>query len=103
MSTAAVTLGVLVLAVGSFALRGGGAVLRDRIDLGPATQRLLDRGTVVLLVAVALTSALADGGDPAPASRAVGVAAGAAAVLLRAPLVVVVLVAAATTALVRAL
>ncbi|NQX05702.1 AzlD domain-containing protein [Rathayibacter sp. VKM Ac-2856] len=103
MSTAAVTLGVLVLAVGSFALRGGGAVLRDRIDLGPATQRLLDRGTVVLLVAVALTSALADGGDPAPASRAVGVAAGTTAVLLRAPLVVVVLVAAATTALVRAL
>lgn len=102
MSTAAVTLGILVLAVGSFALRAGGAVLRDRIDLGETTGRLLDRGTVVLLVAVALVSALADGTEPAPASRVLGVAAGAVAALLRAPLVVVVLAAAATTALVRA-
>ncbi|KQQ05355.1 MULTISPECIES: AzlD domain-containing protein [unclassified Rathayibacter] len=101
MSTAAVTLGIVVLAVGSFALRTGGAALAGRIDLGEATGRLLDRGTVVLLVAVALVSALADGTEPAPASRAVGVAAGATAALLRAPLVVVVLSAAAVTALLR--
>ncbi|QHC67647.1 AzlD domain-containing protein [Rathayibacter sp. VKM Ac-2759] len=102
MSTAAVTLGIVVLAVGSFALRAGGAALGDRIDLGEATGRLLDRGTVVLLVAVALVSALADGTEPAHASRAAGVAAGAIAALLRAPLVVVVLSAAVVTALLRA-
>lgn len=96
------TLGIVVLAVGSFALRAGGAVLSDRIDLGEATGRLLDRGTVVLLVAVALVSALADGADPAPASRAFGVAVGAGAALARAPIVVVVLAAAATTSLARA-
>ncbi|SMH29848.1 Branched-chain amino acid transport protein (AzlD) [Rathayibacter oskolensis] len=102
-STTAVTLGIVVLAIGSFALRAGGAVLRDRIDLGETTGRLLDRGTVVLLVAVALVSALADGTEPAPASRALGVAAGALAAVAGAPLVAVVLTAAATTALVRAI
>lgn len=98
-----VTVGIVVLALGSFGLRAGGAVLGDRVDLGEATGRLLDRGTVVLLVAVALVSALADGADPAPASRALGVAAGAGAALARAPIVAVVIAAALTTALARAL
>jgi hypothetical protein len=103
VSTAAVTLGIVVLAVGSFALRAGGVLLRDRMPLGDEAERLVERGTVVLLIAVALVSALTEGAEPAPVSRAAGVAAGAGAALLKAPLVVVVVVAAGTAAGLRAL
>ena len=103
MSTAAVTVGIVVLAVGSFALRAGGVLLRHRLPLGDEAERLVERGTVVLLVAVSLVSALTDGAGAAPVSRVAGVAVGAAAALLKAPLVVVVIVAAGTAAGLRAL
>ena len=50
-------IGITLLAVGTYAMRAAGPVLRKRISVSAAAEKLMDRATVVLLVAVALTGA----------------------------------------------
>ncbi|MFB9375393.1 AzlD domain-containing protein [Kineococcus gynurae] len=97
---------VLALAVGTAALRLGGLALAGRVRLAPGVQALLDRGTVVLIVAVVAVATLpgsraADA--PLPLALPLGVLVGAVLAWRRAPFAVVVLAAAGTTAALRAL
>lgn len=96
-------IGITVLALGTYAMRAAGPVLRNRISVSDAVEKLLDRATVVLLVAVALTGAFFIDHDFAGWARPAGVTVGVIAALLRAPLAVVVILAAATAAGLRAL
>ena len=89
---------VLVLAAGTYAFRLAGPVLRERLHVSAAVQRLLMLGTVALLAALIATAAFTDGGGFAGWARPAGVAVGAAAALRRLPFVVVVIAAAGTTA-----
>ncbi|KHL10604.1 branched-subunit amino acid transport protein AzlD [Mumia flava] len=89
-----VLVGIGVLAVGTYAVRLIGVVMRDRIALTGEREAVLERCVAVLLLAVAVATTAYDGAEPADGPRVVGVAAGVAAALVRAPLVVVVLVAA---------
>ena len=58
MSTGiSLAVGITVLALGTYAMRAAGPVLRNRISVSDGVEKLMDRATVVLLVAVALTGA----------------------------------------------
>ncbi len=104
MSTGiSLAIGITVLALGTYAMRAAGPVLRNRISVSDAVEKLMDRATVVLLVAVALTGAFFIDHDFAGWARPAGVTVGVIAALLRAPLAVVVILAAATAAGLRAL
>jgi branched-subunit amino acid transport protein len=92
---------ILLLAVGTYGFRLGGALLRDRIALPAPVARLLPLAAVALLAALAATAAFTDGHGSAGVARPAGVLAGALAAWRRLPFVVVVLVAAGTAALLR--
>jgi branched-subunit amino acid transport protein len=92
---------ILTLAVGTYTMRLGGVVLRDRLELSDQLQRLLPMAAAALLAALALTAALMEGTGFAGLARPAGVAVGALLAWRRAPFVVVVLAAAATAALLR--
>jgi len=94
---------VLVLAVGTYAFRLAGPVLRERLHVSERVQRLLDLGAVALLAALVATAAFTDGAGFAGWARPAGVAVGALGALLRLPFVVVIVAAAATTAGLRAI
>ena len=92
---------ILTLAVGTYTMRLGGVVLRERLELSAGMQRLLPMSATVLLTALAATATLMAGSDFAGPARPAGVAVGALLAWRRMPFVVVVVAAAATTALLR--
>lgn len=98
MNPTTVSVAIAVLALGTYAFRVGGVMLRQRVELSPWASALLDRAVVLLLVAVLATSTLLDADGFGGWSRSIGVAAGGAVALLKGPLFLVVLTAAATTA-----
>ncbi|AGL15390.1 AzlD domain-containing protein [Actinoplanes sp. N902-109] len=92
---------ILVLALGTYTMRLGGVLLRERLELSEPVQRVLPMAAATLLAALATTAALLEGASFAGFARPAGVAAGAILAWRRAPFVVVVLAAAATAALLR--
>ena len=94
---------ILVLAAGTFAFRIAGPVARHRVALPERVEQLLSDAAVVLLVALAATSALMVGQDFAGLARPAGVLVAGVLALRRAPFPVVVIAAAATTAVLRLL
>jgi branched-subunit amino acid transport protein len=94
---------ILALAVGTYAFRLAGVVLRDRLDLPERLQTLLPVAAAVLLAALAATAALTEAGRFAGVARPAGVLVGAVLAWRRAPFVVVVVAAAATAAVLRLL
>jgi branched-subunit amino acid transport protein len=103
--SAAMTLvvAVVVLGVGTFALRFAGPLLRTRVRLSPSTERLLTVASVVLLAALVATAAFFEGDGFAGFARPAGVAVGGVLAWRKAPFVVVVMAAAATAATLRLL
>lgn len=93
---------VLTLAAGTYLLRLTGVVLRGRVALPAAVERLVDLGATALLVALVATAALTDGDGFAGWARPAGVAVGALAAWRRVPFVLVVVLAAATAGGLRA-
>ncbi|MFC5994148.1 AzlD domain-containing protein [Pseudonocardia hispaniensis] len=94
---------VLALAAGTYLLRLGGLVLRNRVEMPERVERYLDLSATALLVALVATAALTGPGAFAGWARPAGVAVGALAAWRKVPFVIVVLLAAATTAGLRAL
>ena len=92
---------IVALAVGTYAMRLAGVLVRDRLELSETMQRLLPMAAAALLAALAGTAALMAGDEFAGVARPAGVAAGALLAWRRAPFVLVVVVAAAVAALLR--
>jgi branched-subunit amino acid transport protein len=92
---------IVALGVGTYTMRLAGVLLRDRLELSPALQRLLPMAAAALLAALATTAALFENAHLAGLARPAGVAVGALLAWRRAPFVVVVVAAAATAALLR--
>ncbi|QES51822.1 branched-chain amino acid transporter [Streptomyces venezuelae] len=92
---------MLALAGGTFLLRLSGPALRARVTFPQRAEKLLEVSAVVLLAALAATSALAEGADFAGVARPAGVAVGGVLAWRKAPFLVVVLAAAGTAALLR--
>jgi branched-subunit amino acid transport protein len=94
---------ILALAVGTYAFRVAGVVLRDRLDLPAGLRRVLPIAAAALLAALAATAALTEAGAFAGVARPAGVLVGAVLAWRRAPFVVVVVAAATTAAVLRLL
>lgn len=94
---------ILVLAAGTYAMRLVGPLSRERLRMSARVEELLTRSAVVLLVALAATSALAEGAGFAGWARPAGVLVAGVLVVRRAPFPVVVLAAAGTAAALRLL
>ncbi|WP_199440116.1 AzlD domain-containing protein [Umezawaea beigongshangensis] len=94
---------VLVLAVGTYAFRLAGPLLRDRVRLPDRVRDLMTTAATVLLVALVATSSLTDGRGFAGWALPAGVTVGGLAAWRRWPFVVVVVLAAATTAGLRSI
>lgn len=92
---------ILALAVGTYALRLTGVLLRERLTLSARTSRLLTLAAAALLAALAATAALTQDAGPAGWARPAGVAVGLLLAWRRAPFVLVIVAAAATAAALR--
>jgi branched-subunit amino acid transport protein len=92
---------ILALALGTYALRLSGVLLRDRLDLPAWLRTVLPIAAAALLAALAATAALTENGAFAGVARPVGVLVGVVLAWRRAPFVVVVVAAAATAAVLR--
>ena len=93
--------GTAVLALGTFALRFAGPVLRSRVKLSPRAERLMALAAVVLLAALVAVSALTEGRGFAGFARPAGVLVAGVLAWRKAPFARVVVAAAATAALLR--
>lgn len=89
---------IAVLAVGTYAFRATGPLLRKRWTPSPGLQRTLEVASVVLLAAVAARSGTFADGNPAGAALITGVAVAAVLSWLKAPFLVIVGTAVAVTA-----
>ncbi|WP_031465691.1 AzlD domain-containing protein [Sciscionella sediminilitoris] len=94
---------ILILALGTYAIRLTGPLLAGRVEFSARTKRVLTVSATILLAALAATTAVFAGEQFAGWARPAGVAVGVLLALRRAPLVVVVLAAAGTAAGLRAL
>lgn len=93
--------GMLVLSGGTYAFRLTGPAVRSRLTLPPGAGRMLEAAAVVLLAALAATTALIAGHGFAGFARPAGVLVAGALAWRKAPFLLVVLAAAVTTALLR--
>ncbi|GAB0104642.1 AzlD domain-containing protein [Nocardia sp. JMUB6875] len=100
--TKALLMGAMALAIGTFAFRFAGPMLRSRVKISPRTVRLLEIASVVLLTALAVTTLMPSGGSQFGWALPAGVLVAAGLAWKRAPLLVVTLSAAVVTAGLRA-
>lgn len=98
-----VVVAMLLLAVGTYALRLTGPLLHGRVEIPVRVRELLAGAAVVLLVALLATGALTEDGGFAGWARPAGVLAGGVLAWRGAPFAVVVLGAAVTAAGLRVL
>jgi branched-subunit amino acid transport protein len=91
----------LALALGTYAFRLAGPLLRTRVRVPAPVQRVLETAAIVLLTALVATTALTQGHGLAGPARPIGVLVAGVLAWRRAPFLVVVLSAAAVTALLR--
>lgn len=93
--------GIVVLAVGTYAFRLAGPLLRTRAEVSERIEALLADAAIVLLMAVLTTTALTQDQQFAGFARVAGVLVAGVLAWRPAPFVVIVLAAAITTALLR--
>lgn len=103
LSPAQLIAALAMLAVGTYAFRVAGPLLRDRVELPAHFEQLMSTATVVLLTALVATSALLDGQEFVGVARPAGVAVAGVLAWRKAPFVVIVLAAAGTAAVLRLL
>ncbi|MEW2016324.1 AzlD domain-containing protein [Rhodococcus sp. NPDC076796] len=92
------TIPLLALIVGTYALRMVGPALRTRVTISPRIDKVMTTAVAVIFVALVATSTLLVGKDFAGFALPAGVAVAAVLAWRRSPFVVIVLAAAATTA-----
>lgn len=92
------TIPLLALIIGTYALRMVGPALRTRATIPPRIDKVMNTAVAVIFVALVATSTLLVGKDFAGFALPAGVAVAAVLAWRRSPFVVIVLAAAATTA-----
>lgn len=93
--------GIVLLAVGTYAIRFAGYRLGSRMSMSPRVRAMLSDAATVLLLSVAVTTALFEGSQFSGIARVVGVLFAVFLAWRRAPLILIILGAAAMTALLR--
>jgi len=100
MSDALIVL--IVLAVGTFALKAAGPLVLGDRRLPPRVQSLVDLLPAALLASLAAVSTLGDGASVVVDARLVGLIVAGVALWRRVPFVLVIVLASLATAIVRA-
>ncbi|WP_020524424.1 AzlD domain-containing protein [Catelliglobosispora koreensis] len=104
LANSTVALVIAALAVGTYAIRVSGVMLRDKLKLPEGVLRLLPVAATTMLLALIATAVLTNGDKwELGIARPAGVLAGALLAWRKAPFIVVVLVAAVTAAGLRAI
>lgn len=93
--------GIALLAVGTYAMRFAGYRLGSRIQMSDSVRNMLTDAATVLLLAVAVTTALFEGSHFAGVARIAGVLFAVFLAWRRTPLILVIIGAAVMTALLR--
>ncbi|HIW64096.1 MAG TPA: AzlD domain-containing protein [Candidatus Stackebrandtia excrementipullorum] len=96
-----IVLSIVLLAVGTYAFRIAGPLLRDRINLSASVEAFIRRTATVLLVGLVATMTLVTSEGFTGLALPAGVAVGGILAWKKVPFVVIVVAAAATTALLR--
>ncbi|WP_067721623.1 AzlD domain-containing protein [Nocardia yamanashiensis] len=96
--TKALLLGAFALALGTFAFRFAGPVLRNRVKVSPRAVRLMEIASVVLLTALVVTTLVPSQHSPVGIALPAGVLVAAVLAWRRAPILLVLFAAAVTTA-----
>lgn len=97
----AATAVLVILTIGTFALKSAGPLLLGERSLPLRVQRVVDLLPAALLAALALVSTVGDGQQIVIDARLVGLVVAGVALWRRAPFVVVILLASAATAVTR--
>lgn len=97
----AATAVLVIMSLGTFALKSAGPLLLGERTLPVRLQRIVDLLPAALLAALALVSTVGDGQEIVIDARLVGLIVAGLALWRRAPFVVVILLASAATALAR--
>ncbi|OZE82648.1 branched-chain amino acid transporter [Rhodococcus sp. 15-649-2-2] len=92
------TIPLIALVVGTYALRIAGPALRTRITISPRIDRIMNTSVAVVFVALVATSTLLVGKEFAGFAAPIGVTVAGILAWRKAPFVVIVIAAAATTA-----
>lgn len=95
------TVVLIVLALGTFALKSAGPLVLGARQLPVRVQVVVDLLPAALLAALAIVSTVGDGGEIVVDARLVGLVVAGVALWRRAPFVVVVVLASAATAVAR--
>ncbi|KJV25756.1 AzlD domain-containing protein [Pantoea sp. SM3] len=93
--------GIALLAVGTYVMRFAGYRLGSRMQMSESVRNMLSDAATVLLLAVAVTTALFEGSHFAGIARIAGVLFAVFLAWRRTPLILVIIGAAAMTALLR--
>lgn len=102
-ATLLVIAGIVVLSLGTWLMRFGGAKLGSRMALSERSQAMLSDAATTLLFAVALATTLYSGTSFAGMARLCGVAVAVLLAWRKTPLIIVIIAAAAVTAGLRLL
>ncbi|MDR0218651.1 MAG: AzlD domain-containing protein [Enterobacteriaceae bacterium] len=100
-SSILIIIGIVILSLGTYLMRFGGAKLGNRLALSERSQALLSDAATTLLFAVALAATFYESGNFAGLARILGVAFAIFLAWRKVPLIVVILSAAVITALLR--
>ena len=95
------TIPLIALVVGTYALRIAGPALRTRITISPRIDRVMNTSVAVVFIALVATSTLLVGKDFAGFAAPIGVTVAGILAWRKAPFVLIVIAAAATTAALR--
>ncbi|WP_065647555.1 MULTISPECIES: AzlD domain-containing protein [Pantoea] len=101
MDNSLVIAGIVLLAVGTYAIRFAGYRLGSRLPMSEKTRNMLSDAATVLLLAVAVTTALFEGTHFAGIARVAGVLFAVFLAWRRTPLILVIVGAAVMTGLLR--
>ncbi|WP_067828807.1 AzlD domain-containing protein [Nocardia inohanensis] len=99
--TKALLLGAFALALGTFALRFAGPMLRNRVKVSPRAIRLMEIASVVLLTALVVTTLVPTGHSPVGLALPAGVLVAAVLAWRKTHILLVLAAAAGTTAALR--
>lgn len=98
MSTASIITGIIILAVGTYAMRLSGILLNNKAGVSERVKEILSLSAIVILFSVAMTSTFFDGDQLADISKIIGVSVAGILTWQKKPFIIIVLSAAIVTA-----
>lgn len=98
MSTMSIITGIIILAVGTYAMRISGILLNNRTGVSERVKEIFSLSAIVILFSVAMTTTFFDGEQLADISKIIGVGVAGILTWKKKPFIIIVLSAAIVTA-----